>query len=623
MKVPILLVWSLMTLSSVLSAQQKIPFHQGLKIEAIPEGNGFKFRLMNPPKLTQMAKNQPYLSYFWDFGDGYYKRGTLQEFTHTYAKAGSYQVRALIFTGNTLDLVEQPQPITVYPRTSNRIEPLPQSSSVVLVGSHYRDELRPSEDMILTIGTKNASSSGGKLYVFFNEKRHKGVKPLEFKTHSAYFGEKEGADNQNLPEIVTAKGLFNDVKVFDVSKTDPSVSNLFLTFRQVSDMTNKIVNKKVWIHAVWIVNGKAEKADLTLTVVPSHDPNDLQVDPDYLSFRRIKKQDFTYRVRFENTEKGIVKSVGVKVLKPKQVDTSRIEWLDFAPKCVECPPNTRFAEIAYPCYRRSNTADYVEMYFHNAQLAGKVKGLRDKDLMEGFVRYKLYPIQRGMKKLSLESKAVVTFDGQEKATNRANVNFTSGFWFGPKIGINYDRNTKSSSYFLGAVLSPYKAEGWHLQFEALSDFITANKNVVLRNTIRRFPEPGVYTFIPPASDSTAVNFKNIKQRTINIVPLQLTKSFGKFVDIGVGMSADVYFQTINQTDSIYIQYLYLANNTYYPSKLVESKVVRAERKETQFRVAPFGDIALGKEGFKVGVRYTYPIVKTREDYLQIYSYYKF
>ena len=467
--------------------------------------------------------------------------------------------------------------------------------------------------MILMIGTKNVSSGGGKLYVFFNEKQHKSVKPLEFKTHSAYFGEKEGADNQNLPEVVIAKGLFNDVKVFDVPKTDPSVTNLFLTFRQVAELTNKIKNKKVWTHALWIVNGKAEKADLTLTVVPSHDPNDLQVDPNYLSFRGIKKQDFTYRVRFENTEKGIVKSVAVKVSKPKQADTSRIEWLDFAPKCVECPPNTRFAEIAYPCYRRSNTADYVEMYFHNAQLAGKVKGLRDKDLTEGFVRYKLYPIQRGMKKLSLESKAVVTFDGQEKATNRANVNFASGFWFGPKIGINYDRNTQSSSYFLGAVLSPYKAEGWHLQFEALSDFITANKNLV-STTFKVTRQDSVLR-----DSMRTVSFQNIKQRTINIVPLQLTKIFGKFVSIGAGVSADIYFQTINQTDSIYL-------SSYYFTRILKSsksETIQPERKETQFRVAPFADIALGSEGFKVGVRYTYPIVKTREDYLQIYSYYKF
>jgi hypothetical protein len=170
------------------------------------------------------------------------------------------------------------------------------------------------------------------------------------------------------------------------------------------------------------------------------------------------------------------------------------------------------------------------------------------------------------------------------------------------------------------VLSPYKDVGWHLQFEALSDFTIAHKNVTTQTTVHLFTGTISTTgYIAPSVDSTTIRFQNIKQRTINIVPLQLRKDIGNFLSIGAGVSADVYFQTINQTDSIRIIYFYLDNI----QKRANSRAVRPERQETQFRVAPFGDIALGYEGFRVGLRYTYPLAARRQDYFQLYSYYKF
>jgi PKD domain len=100
----LLLVWSL-GLFPLFLLSQTAKFHQGLKIAATPDGNGFKYRLVNPPTLSAPTKRQPYLSYFWDFGDGYFVRGNQIEPSHSYAKAGNYRVRAMIFTGNTLDLV--------------------------------------------------------------------------------------------------------------------------------------------------------------------------------------------------------------------------------------------------------------------------------------------------------------------------------------------------------------------------------------------------------------------------------------------------------------------------------------------------------------------------------------
>ncbi len=598
---------------------QQSQFHQGLKIEAIPSGKNFKFRIANPPKLGAVTKNQPYLSYFWDFGDGGFKRGTMNEPEHGYAKAGTYQVRVLVFTGNTLDLVEQPQPISVNASASSSAESPSQTANLALIGSHYREELRPSEDLIIAVGTKGATG-GGKLYVFFNEKQHKGVKPLEYKGQTNYFGEKEGADNQNLPEIATGKSLFNDVKIFDLPKTDPSVSNLFLTFKQVSNITNKLKGNKVWTHAVFVANGKADKADLTLNVVPSHDPNDIDVSPSYLGFRGINKRDFTYRVRFENTAQGVAKSVGVKIFKPIQADTNRIEWLDFSPKCAECPQNVPLDSIPYSCFRRINTGQYAEILFHNAQLAGKTKGMIDKDLNDGFVRYKLYPMQKGLKKLPLESRAIVTFDGEEMKTNNAKATFKRGLWLGAKLGTNYDFLSKKNNYFVGLTLSPYREVKPYFQVEAMMDV-----NKLVRQEL--YTGDSTRTQISNqicedcAVDTLTRFTDNVKQSTLNLVPLQIRWDLSKVLSIGVGSSMDIYFRTVEGSKQSITHKVTSGNCS---TDEVLSQPTTYTKKETTFKFAVFGDIQVGFDQFKLGARYIYPFDKVKKaDYMQLYVAYKF
>jgi PKD repeat protein len=614
----LLLVWSLGLFPFFLCAQA-VKFHQQLKIEAVPEGSGFKCRLVNPPTLSAPTKRQPYLSYFWDFGDGNFLRGNHLEPSHSYAKAGTYQIRAMIFTGNTLDLVEQPLPITVNARAGSGKTPN-QTTNLAIVGSHYREEMRSNEDMMMAIGMKGQGGSTGKLYVFFNEKQHKGVKPLEFKSYSNYFGEKEGADNQSILEIATAKALFNDVKVFDISKTDPSVSNLFLTFRQSANIQNKIKGNKVWTHAVWVANGKVEKADLTLNVVPSHDPNDIQVDPDLLSFRGVTKQAFTYKVRFENTAKGTANSVGVKIFKPEQADTSRIEWGEMLPKCDECPKDKPLSEIPYRCYRRINTATTTEIYFHNAQLAGKTKGMLDKDLNDGFVTYKLYPIQKGIKKKSLASRAVVTFDGEETPTNTSKVNFTRGMWWGAKVGMNYDPLSKTSNYFIGATLSPYREVRPYLQFEVMMDvnqlarqefYIGDSTRVTVDNQICQ----DCYR------DSILRVTDNVKQSALNIVPLQVRWDLSKVLSIGAGTSMDIYFRKV--TSSTQFVTRNVVNGTC-TTETVKVNDLEENRNETRLKFALFGDVQVGFDKFKVGARYVYPLTDAQKlNYLQFFAAMKF
>jgi hypothetical protein len=601
---------------------QQAQFHQGLRIEATPQGgSGFKFSLANPPKLNAPTKNQPYLSYFWDFGDGTFKRGNVQEPVHSYAKAGTYTVRAMIFTGNTLDMVEQPPTIVVSPSSSGRGETMSQSTNLQLTGSHYRDELRPNEEMIVAIGTKNGGSNGGKLYVFFNEKQHRGVKPLEFRKATNYFGEKEGADDTVLPEIATAKSLFNDFKVFDVPKTDPSVAHLFLTFKQVSNIMNKLKGNKVWTYALWVVDGKVDKANLTLNVVPSHDPNDIQVDPDYLSFRGIEKQEFTYKVRFENTAKGTANSVGVKVFKPIQADTSRIEWGEMSPKCDECPKDKPLDQISYRCYVRSNTAEFASIYIHNAQLAGKTKGMVDKDLNDGFITYKLYPIQKGIKKLPLESRAVVTFDGEDVPTNKANVTFKRGMWWGAKIGVNYDPLSKNTNFFVGATLSPYREEKPYLQFEAMIDVNKLARRDFYTGDSTRTQISGQICQDCYTDTLTRVT-DNVKQNAFNLVPLQVRWDLSKVLSIGAGTSMDIYFRKVERVQ--YITTRETINGTCLVEKNVVGSTKRINDNETQFKFAFFGDIQVGIDQMKLGVRYVYPFDRVKQiNYWQFFAAYKF
>jgi hypothetical protein len=613
----LLLAWSLVALPYLLFSQDKFKFHQ-VRIVATPDGNGFKFKLASAPTLTRMNKNEPYLTYFWDFGDGFFKRGNHPEYAHSYAKGGSYQVRAYVLTGNTLDLIEQPAPISVNASASSNSETVSQPENLLITGSHYRNEMRANEDMMMAVGIKG--QGGGKLFIFFNEKKHKGVKPLDFKAHSSYFGEKIGDDNLNLRDITEAKALFNDCKIFDIPKSTPSVKNLFLTFKQLADIKNKIVDNKVWTYAVYVENGRSEKANLTLDIVPAHDPNDIRVDPDFISFRGVKNQPFTYRVRFENTGKGVANSVGVKIYKPEQSDTSRIEWGDFSPKCEECPNDKPMNQIPYRCYRRTNTAEYAEIYFNNAQIAGKTKGMVDKDLNDGYIMYKLYPIQRGLKKKPLASKAVVTFDGDETPTNTARVNFTRGMWWGLKFGANYDPLSKKSNFFVGATLSPYREVRPYLQFEVMIDVNKlARQEFFTGDSTRTTVDNQICQdcFRDTLSRVTA----NVKQSALNFVPLQVRWDLSKSLSIGAGASADVYFRKLESTEQIVTRNV--INNTCSTETLYGSPT-SSVKNETTFKLAIFGDVQIGFDQFKLGARYVYPLERTKAiDYLQLFVACKF
>jgi hypothetical protein len=214
----------------------------------------------------------------------------------------------------------------------------------------------------------------------------------------------------------------------------------------------------------------------------------------------------------------------------------------------------------------------------------------------------------------------VTFDGEETATNTARVNFTRGMWWGAKVGMNYDPLSKTSNYFVGATLSPYREIRPYLQFEVMMDvnqlarqefYVGDSTRVTVDNQICQ----DCYR------DSILRVTDNVKQSALNIVPLQVRWDLSKVLSIGAGTSMDIYFRKV--TSSTQFVTRNVVNGTC-TTETVKVNDLEENRNETRLKFALFGDVQVGFDKFKVGARYVYPLTDAQKlNYLQFFAAMKF
>ena len=616
----------LLTICFVSFTFLSIGFAQTAKpqIDVKVEGNEYVFTVKNPPNLTAIKgiSQKPFCRYHWEFGDGQYSS---KEFVarHRYAKKGSYNVRLYLTPCYTNDFVEPLKELPVNVTVTAVSLPLSMKSAIGITTS---DNPREGEDMVAIVSYRSmtAGVSTGTLLLFFNEKsvsKQGKVLNTEGSLIRNHNGEKQVLTSNvfdNDYRLSKAKKDYVDCLIFELPQMTTSTQNIFITFKNNPAIFN-MLNKYLTMKAAVVANGKTEIAELSVRVEKSHDPNDMDAYPSTMSFRNIMEKEFAYRIRFQNTGEGKVRSVVVTANRPEQT-TGKVELLDYSPKCPICPLGYEMKNgSSPPCLDTIFGKDTLEFRFYNINVLGtRQKGVEDETLTEGFVKYRLVP-KRGIVKTPVSSKATINFNGELKRTNTASVAFAPGLSFGPKAGVTYDPQSKSMSYFVGMTVSGYKPHGLYLQMEILMDVASLKKNqFYLSDSMRVKVSNDVCQDCN--NDTLRYITEQTRQSTFSIIPAQIRWDVNEVLTFGSGVSADLYFRKIDAETTVRTRHIQ-ADQCTRESIVVDPTI--ATRNETAFNLTLFGDVGVGVGSFKLGARYLMPLGKERNNYYQFYATYKF
>jgi hypothetical protein len=283
-----------------------------------------------------------------------------------------------------------------------------------------------------------------------------------------------------------------------------------------------------------------------------------------------------------------------------------LSWYPDCPVCTE-PPQPG------GCLDTATTGEGLVFTFRNIYLPGsRQQGVTDYDSTQGFVRYRIEPA-RDIPKLPFGSRASIVFDKNKPVhTNFSATRFKPGLSPGLKAGYNFDLDSAGTGYFfVGVGLSPYKSWRLYPQVEVLTG-VQRRSEIPERLTVI----PGDITTLQGDQD-TLVSQAILESGTRGFVsvevPVQVRKNFNRFVGVGFGGSARVFFDTgedrkqVSTTSTPYrltinpagvVDYVQFGN----PVTTVEQFVQPI--RDTRIRFAVFADLTLGsvRAGPSVGVR---------------------
>ncbi|SFS63521.1 PKD domain-containing protein [Lutibacter maritimus] len=616
------------------------------------------------PKLNQVAgAPKAFYTYFWEFGDGNYSKQ--EKPTHTYKNKGNYKTRLSVT--NNYDDGKPPttRPIEVsiiddnFNTTQNENHQLLASFDGFRIQTN-RDPV-PEEEMqfVLSYGNEKEYPTGGKIYVFFNEKKYKS-KNFELLDVRLYHNEREISDeiiaestryiskneliqttgvstfleenvtaidtlHQNLPESVKkAKDYYHDFKLFDFDNLQSKEErNMFFTFKTTPEML-KDTSAVITIRSIYVPergNDSHKIRTKEMEIVTSHDPNKMAVYDTRLNYRLVRFKRLKYKVQFQNDGEGPARLIKLNVDIPEMLDKSTLEVLDMYPKCPICPEE----EVNYSCLDTIINKDQISFQFKNIYLPGTAqKGVYDKDSTKGFVKYSL-KFGKDFHKQKSKSKTAIIFDKNDPIiTNTSTSRFSPGISIGAKTGYNSFPDLKNSkSYFVGATISPYKSYKKYLQAEIM---IASHDFDKFKSTIS---ETG------PIDSANGVKYDNTlleseidlayQKLNIDVVPISFRYNFNGVIAAGVG--TQISFDISNkQTGTISSNYFSFVNGRKGDpiEELNSVEKVDTSGAFSDIKYGVFSDITIGASriGPSVGARYIYNFNEPHSQ-IHLYAIWKF
>lgn len=611
-------------------------------------GNEVSF-LSDTPPLQQIAgAPKAFYSYYWEFGDGTYS--TEKDPKHTYKKTGSYEAK--LWATNNYDTGKPP---ATRPKKVVINEITKDVDDLATMTDDFRlkrnREPMIDEEMVMIVSYKNTNnySSSGNIHLFYNEMAFKNDNFLEpeirmhhgetliptdvmayNKDHNptntfltsienelvSYSAQPQDSTKKtNLPlSMEEAKQLYRSQKSISFENMQPGEErNLFLTMRTAPEMI-KDTSAIISVRGIYVPDnnyGDHTVKDMEMEIVTSHDPNKMSSNGVLMNYRLVRFKTLKYKIKFQNNGEGPARTIRLETDIPDMLDMSTLKLEDQYPACPICPKEP----VRYSCLDTTFLKNKAIFTFKNIYLPGtEQKNVQEKDSTKGFVKYSIR-FAKDFHKQKTKSRTAIIFDKNEPIiTNYATTRFTPGISIGIKAGYNYYPKVENAqSYFLSAVVSPYKPYRFYGQAEFSNSFNSStsttsvdlvvddprNGSIQLQRTIN-------------ATEQKSVNWE---------VPVLLRYNINNYLGIGAGVQTNINVSNTTH-NNVTVEY-YEGDSDQF---LMDSKTDTNSEKEsfTNWRTGILLDLTAGfsRLGPSFGARYVMNN-KTDFNYWQLYALWRF
>ncbi|MEP6928488.1 MAG: PKD domain-containing protein [Flavobacterium sp.] len=613
-------------------------------------GNQVTFKPETPPLIPIAGAPKPSYSYLWELGDGHYTKEA--EPKHVYKNKGNYTTRLAVTNNydNGKPPATRPKKVAVNDITDTDYKDIASIADQNGFAILKNCDPIPDQEMVVVVSYQNLENyvSSGKLYLFYNEKQFKSnnFELVDFRT---YANEREVKENtvaavDDLDDtksyLASSESTFKtkkyrnttteedlDASLSDAHKTYHNVSvlefddanpgetrNLFYTFKTTPEMI-KDTSATVTMRGIFVPNRSYKNhkiKNLEMEIVTSHDPNKMGSNGSFMNYRLVRFKRVNFKTRFQNNGEGPARMIRLETDIPDMFDKKTFKVESMYPECPICPKGE---EPTVSCLDTIIKQKQIFFTFKNIYLPGsEQKNVQEKDSTKGFVKYSM-KFNKDFHKVKTRSRTAIIFDKNEPIiTNYATTRFLPGISVGVKAGYNlYPDLDNSTSYFVGATLSPFKSYRFYWQAEWVNSI---NKYDSASNVI----------------DEVVVNPNGVKQRqrtttstenkSVNWeVPVLIRYNINNYIGVGAGLQAN-FNVSQEQTQNIKIESFEGDSDKFIINTRTNSNSVK--NSFADLKTGFLLDLTLGaaRIGPSLGARYVINF-EQNFNYFQFYGIWKF
>lgn len=650
MKPQLSIFFILFSIFSIGQTKVKDTITRRANIGFIQNGNQVSFKPETPPLIPIAGAPKPSYSYLWELGDGHYSKEA--EPKHVYKNKGTYTARLAVTNNydNGKPPSTRPKKVAINDITDTNYKDIASIADQNGFAIIKNCDPIPEQEMVVVVSYQNLENyvSSGKLYLFYNEKqfKHNNFELSDFRT---YAGEREVKEN-----LVASTDDLNDSNTFlasaegtsktkkyrnttteedleaslsDANKTYHNVSilefddanpgetrNVFYTFKTTPEMI-KDTSATVTMRGIFVPNRSYKNhkvKNLEMEIVTSHDPNKMGSNGSFINYRLVRFKRVNFKTRFQNNGEGPARKISLETDVPDMFDKKTFQIESMYPECPICPKGE---EPTVSCLDTIIKQKQIIFTFKNIYLPGsEQKNVHEKDSTKGFVKYSM-KFGEDFHKVKTKSRTAIIFDKNEPIiTNYATTRFLPGISIGAKAGYNfYPDLDKSTSYFVGATLSPFKSYRfyWQVEWENALNQYDSKVNVSEEfNTNANGTRQLVRT-------TTATENKNVNWE----IPVLIRYNINNYIGVGAGIQANVNVYS-EQNQTITVDTFEGDKENFLISSTTSSNTIK--NNFSGFKTGLLFDLTAGfaRIGPSLGARYVINF-EQNFNYFQVYGIWKF
>ena len=533
----------------------------------IQNGNAVTYKPETPPLIPIAGAPKPSYSYLWELGDGHYSKEA--EPKHVYKNKGTYTTRLAVTNNydNGKPPATRPKKVAVNDLTDTNYKDIASITDQNGFAILKNCDPIPEQEMVVVVSYQNMENyvSSGKLYLFYNEKQFKNnnFDLVDYRTYASEREVKEKTvasvddldDSKNYTasaentfkakkyrnttseedldaSLLDAHKTYHNVSVLEFDDANPNETrNVFYTFKTTPEMI-KDTSATVTMRGIFVPNRSYKNhkiKNLEMEIVTSHDPNKMGSNGRFMNYRLVRFKRVNFKTRFQNNGEGPARMIRLETDIPDMFDKKTFQIEDLYPKCPICPKD----EIpTTSCLDTIIKKNQIFFTFKNIYLPGsEQKNVHEKDSTKGFVKYSM-KFGEDFHKVKTRSRTAIIFDKNEPIiTNYATTRFLPGISIGAKAGYNlYPDLEKSTSYFVGATISPFKSYRFYWQAEWInalnkyeSGLTVIDQTVAGANGVKQLQRT-----------TTTTENKNVNWE----IPVLIRYNLNNYIGVGAGIQAN-------------------------------------------------------------------------------------